>query len=258
MLTQANTKSKPLISSRRFFGNGTNKELFKQRGHEITRIEALSDSVFAFSISLLIMSVEVPQTFKELKHILQSFLPFVATVSLVFLFWYHQNRFFRHYGINDVTIISLNAALLVMVLFYVYPLKFLFSLLFNMIMHVDFFPKATMNHEVVVTPAEFPQLVIVYSAGYAAIWLVFYLMYRHAWQSRKELALTTYEAEDTLHQLRGALINVIIGVGGICFAWLAFPGLAALCFAFIPLTMSANKLYFKKQLLKKGVLNAQL
>jgi uncharacterized membrane protein len=251
MLKQLKQKSKPVLSSRRIFDSGINRTSFQHRGHEITRIEALSDAVFAFSISLLIMSLEVPQTFKELKHILQSFLPFVATVSLVFLFWYHQNRFFRHYGINDLTIISLNGALLVMVLFYVYPLKFLFSLLFNMVLHIDFFPKATVNHEVVLTPAEFPQLVIVYSAGYAAIWFVFYLMYRHAWKARKELALTNYEVEDTLHQLRGAMVNVIIGVGGISFAWLNFPALAALCFGFIPFAMFVNKRYFKKQLLKK-------
>jgi uncharacterized membrane protein len=255
MLKQPKQKFKPVIFSKRIFDSGLNKTLFKHRGHEITRIEALSDAVFAFSISLLIMSLEVPQTFKELKDILRSFLPFVATVSLVFLFWYHQNRFFRHYGINDLTIISLNAALLVMVLFYVYPLKFLFSLLFNMVMHMDFFPKATVNHEVVLTEAEFPQLVIVYSAGYAAIWLVFYLMYCHAWRARKKLALTHFEVEDTLHQKRGAMINVVIGVGGISFAWLGFPALAAICFAFIPLAMFVNKLYFKKQLLKKEALS---
>jgi uncharacterized membrane protein len=34
------------------------------------RIEALSDAVFAFSVSLLVASLEVPQTFGELKIIL--------------------------------------------------------------------------------------------------------------------------------------------------------------------------------------------
>src|SRR5690348_17310320 len=114
MLKRKKPKVIPLISARRVFGE-TNK-LFKHRGHEITRIEALSDSVFAFSISLLIVSLEVPQTFTELKLILRSFLPFVATVSLVFIFWYQQYRFFRHYGLHDIKVIILNAALLIMVL----------------------------------------------------------------------------------------------------------------------------------------------
>ena len=112
---------------------------FNLRGEEITRIETLSDAVFAFTISILIMALEVPQTFEELKLTLRSFIPFVATVALVFLFWYHQYRFFRHYGIHDSTVIILNACLLILVLFYVYPLKFLFSLLFGMLTHINFF-----------------------------------------------------------------------------------------------------------------------
>ena len=35
---------------------------FRERGTEILRIEALSDAVFAFSVSLLVVSLEVPQT----------------------------------------------------------------------------------------------------------------------------------------------------------------------------------------------------
>jgi uncharacterized membrane protein len=255
MVTQHKQKAKPtFISARKIFGTGAGKSLFKHRGHEITRIEALSDAVFAFSISLLIMSLEVPQTFKELRFILQSFLPFVATVSLVFLFWYQQYRFFRYYGMNDLTVIFLNAALLVMVLFYVYPLKFLFSLLFNMVIHVNFFRKATASGEVVMTEAEFPQLVIIYSAGYAAIWLLFYFMYRHAWKRRTGLALTAYETEDTLKQLRGAFLNVAIGVGCIIFCLANYPGLGSICFICIPVVLFFNHWYFMRQLRKRGIL----
>jgi hypothetical protein len=36
------------------------------RSHEISRIEALSDAVFAFAIMLLIVALEVPETFDAL------------------------------------------------------------------------------------------------------------------------------------------------------------------------------------------------
>ena len=102
-------------------------ELFRHRSNEIFRIEALSDAVFAFSVSLLVVSLEVPQTFTELKIIVQGAIPFFATVALLFLFWYMQYIFFRRYGLNDLTTILLNLAYLAIILFYVYPLKFLFS-----------------------------------------------------------------------------------------------------------------------------------
>ena len=65
-------------------------EQFRHRSVEILRIEALSDAVFAFSVSLLVASLEVPQTFEELKIIVRGALPFFATVAIIFLFWYQQ------------------------------------------------------------------------------------------------------------------------------------------------------------------------
>lgn len=43
--------------------------------------------------------------------------------------WFEQHKFFRRYGLQDGTTVTLNVILLFVVLFYVYPLKFLFGLL---------------------------------------------------------------------------------------------------------------------------------
>src|SRR6476660_4446771 len=66
---------------------------FRCRGKEIQRVEGLSDAVFAFSVSLLVASLEVPQTFDELKTIAKGAIPFFATVALLFLLWYQQYIF---------------------------------------------------------------------------------------------------------------------------------------------------------------------
>ena len=47
---------------RKFFINQNKKDKIKWRSHEVARIEALSDGVFAFAISLLVISLEVPKT----------------------------------------------------------------------------------------------------------------------------------------------------------------------------------------------------
>ena len=41
--------------------------------------------------------------------------------------WGRHYYFFRYYGLEDITTIVLNTLLLFLVLFYVYPLKFLVS-----------------------------------------------------------------------------------------------------------------------------------
>ena len=115
---------------------------FKERGTDILRIEALSDAVFAFSVSLLVVSLEVPQTFEELRILLNGAIPFFATVAMIFLFWYQQYKFFRLYGLNDIHTILLNLAYLAVIRFYVYPLKFLFSLLIASWTGINLFPQA--------------------------------------------------------------------------------------------------------------------
>ena len=42
---------------------------FRWRGSEIARIEGLSDAVFAFAVTLLVVSLEVPKTFQRTRAI---------------------------------------------------------------------------------------------------------------------------------------------------------------------------------------------
>src|SRR6266513_2403400 len=104
---------------------------FRWRSHEVSRIEGLSDAVFAFAITLLVVSLEVPKTFAELMTAVRGFGSFAICFTLLFVVWFNQYKFFRRYGLQDHLTIVLNAVLLFVVLFYVYPLKFVFSFLIN-------------------------------------------------------------------------------------------------------------------------------
>lgn len=52
------------------------------RGREVSRIEGFSDAVFGFALTLLVVSLEVPESFDGLKQILGGFVPFAITFAL--------------------------------------------------------------------------------------------------------------------------------------------------------------------------------
>ncbi|HSN61910.1 MAG TPA: TMEM175 family protein [Ferruginibacter sp.] len=226
------------------------RERFHLRGKEIVRIEALSDAVFAFSVSLLVAALEVPQTFEELIIIVKGALPFFATVAILFLLWYQQYTFFRYYGLNDAITILLNLAYLALILFYLYPLKFLFSLLLGSWTGINLFPKASEKGLAVISNHDFPYLIILFGIGYFFIWLLIFLMYSRAAHYSNKMQLNRYEILITNRERRGALWNSLVAVASIFLALLGTPFLSGICYLFIPLLLFINLQVFKRQLKK--------
>lgn len=207
---------------------GTKKAVqngFRLRGGEITRIEAFSDAVFAFAVTLLIVSLEVPKTFHELMITMRGFGAFAICFALLVNLWYQQNTFFRRYGLQDAWTIFLNVVLLFVVLFYIYPLKFLFTLVVNGWMGV---PAGTELPNGKFVPAIVGQdalaLFIIYGAGFLAVFVVFALLYWHALSKREELELNALEVFDTRVKIYAALFNVVVGTISILIA--RFGGIA--------------------------------
>src|SRR4051794_8642982 len=98
---------------------------FRWRSREISRIEGLSDAVFGFAVTLLIVALEVPRTSGELLETMRGFISFALTFAILYMLWYRQFVFFRRYALDDSVTVALNGALLFVVLFFVFPLKFI-------------------------------------------------------------------------------------------------------------------------------------
>lgn len=193
---------------------------FRNRSHEISRIEAFSDVVFGFSLTLLVVSLEVPHTFTELLADMRGFVPFAVCFALLAQVWWLHHNFFRRYGLDDATTATLNFILLFVVLFYTYPLKFVFTGLFNQITgHTDIHD-ASGKVVAWVQPDQAPTLMVIYGLGYAAVFLVFVLLYRNALKMRDDLELTALEVFDT----RTSMVES----GFQCFVGLLCAGAAAI------------------------------
>ena len=170
---------------------------FHWRGAEVTRLEGFTDAVFAFAVTLLVVSLEVPKTFPELMVAMHGFLAFGVCFALLANVWYQHYRFFRRYALENPWVVFLNCALLFFVLFYIYPLKFLFAALFN-------------GSEI--SASEVRALFTIWSLGYAAVFAIFALLYLHAWRIRAQLELTPLEAIRTQVSLFDQIAMVLIGL----------------------------------------------
>jgi uncharacterized membrane protein len=164
----------------------TDSDGFRLRGRAFSRIDAFSDVVFGFAITLLVVSLEVPRTFEELNHSLRGFIPFAICFLLLTLLWYSHFKFFRRYGLHDNATIVINAVLLFVVLFYVYPLKFLFTVLTNAWVGQDATAFGTIG--------QMRELMVLYGIGFISVYLLFTTLHRNAWRQRDVLELNPVES----------------------------------------------------------------
>jgi uncharacterized membrane protein len=199
-----------------------NRSGFQLRGHEVKRIETFSDAVFAFAVTLLIVSLEVPHNFDELMTTMRGFFAFGICFTILVLIWHEQHVFFRRYGMDDAWTIALNCALLFIVLFYVYPLKFLFSLAFSDNIYGS--GKSPFS----IKSQQLPLLMIVYGVGFILIYSIITLLYIHALGKKTVLDLTATEAFDTRTKIYSQIVMISIGLLSIIVALVLPPKLADL------------------------------
>ena len=223
---------------------GDNKK-FRWRSHEISRIEGLSDAVFAFAVTLLVVSLEVPKTFAELIYAMRGFGAFAICFTLLFIVWFNQYKFFRRYGLQDNVTVLLNGVLLFVVLFYVYPLKFLFTLMLNRFTGGNGelrLPNGTVERMVDSTD-QVSVLMIIFGVGYIAVFGVFVLLYWHAYRRRSLLELNELEVFDTREDIQESALNVGIGTLSIALAAFGrgrFAGLAGMTYMLCPVVLTLH------------------
>ena len=190
--------------------------------HNIGRIEAFSDGVFAFAATLMVVNFDMVDNLTITKSSTTSFLSFfVSFFVLVAIWWVHYN-FFRRTNYMDNVLIALNAILLFVALYYVFPLKSMVQ---------------SWMGEGVKSFEDLSNLFVLYGIGFALIFLCLSLMYFWAYKKtteKSETMLLFFYARHFAIFVFVSAISVTLSFVGIGMRY-GFPGfiytlIGPLCF----------------------------
>ncbi len=223
---------------------------FRYRGKNQTRVETFTDAAFALAITLLVLSSTVPNTFLELKMSMRFVAPFGMCVVLLTVIWYQHYLFFLKYGLQDTTTVSINTILIFLILVYVYPLKFLSRLLFELTLSViyrDFSFLASFGD---FNRGDLKFLMVIYGLGATLIFLTIAILYWYAYKRREELDLDRYERFSTrLTIVTNLLLAAVPLITVIIAIWDPFgnPGFAGMFYFLYPPVMIVYGILAKRK-----------
>ncbi|UII27105.1 DUF1211 domain-containing protein [Fulvivirga maritima] len=217
-------------------GKEVSPEGFRFRGLEASRLEALTDTVFGFSITLLVISVSVPTTYLELQVSMYGFLGFIFCSMVLLAIWNGHYKYFTKYGLEDNFNRTLNFIFLFILLFYVYPLKYLFNILGTVVwlkvmqwfgvhsaamaLKANEMQHANLNTE------QWADLMVRFGIGFFLIYLIFFLWYWRAHKKAQELQLNKREKELTLREVRKYALITGVPLVSMLIVWI-FGGSAS-------------------------------
>jgi uncharacterized membrane protein len=192
---------------------------FRWRGNEVSRVEGFTDAVFAFAVTLLVVALEVPHTFDGLMDVVRGFPAFLICFTLLMMFWNAHYSYHRRYGLEGAFSRVMTMAILVLVLFFVYPLKFLFTMV-----TVGVFGLDMNNAPHIETLAQSRVLYLIYGLGFAGVWGLYAALYAHALSRRVQLQLDENEVVLTRSSLASYLIYMGVCLLSIALAMLTSSG----------------------------------
>lgn len=155
------------------------------RGENASRLENLTDAVFGIAITLLIFNLTNPNSFGDLLTFTKTLPAFMISISFIILIWNEHLNFSEVYTLNDTKLTVLNTVFIALVIFYVYPLRFLTLFLTNFFFNTDI--------DVNIQGNQVPFLMIYYGFVAFALYFVLYLFYHRALKLKNDLNLNAFE-----------------------------------------------------------------
>ena len=90
-----------------------------------TRVEAVSDGIFAIAITLLVLTISLPDDYSHLASQLAdrwpSFAAYAVSFAVIGIMWFNHHSIFAHFERIDAALFYLNLLLLMTIAFLPYP-----------------------------------------------------------------------------------------------------------------------------------------
>ena len=187
---------------------------FRLRGMDMTRLEAFIDAAFAFSVTMMVISVDrVPDNINDLLAAFRNVPAFIASIAVLGLFWRGHWLWSRRYGLEAGVSIFISWTMLVTILIYIYPLKVIFGGMFYLLSD-----RAVGQPMSIQTAAQASALFAVFAIGFTAISLEILLLNLRAYLLRDALQLNEPEQITARGEITGWAIPVCIGLVSLALA----------------------------------------
>ena len=208
-----------------------NADGFRDRGVQATRLEAFVDAAFAFALTLVVIAGnDIPASVDELVLAMKAVPTYAACFLLIMRCWTAHTDWSRRYGLDDAVSRRLGVLLVFLVLIFVYPMRMVFSSLFNALSGGYLPTGFSIN-----SAADVPAMFIMFAVAFGLLGLVMTALYWHAWRQRDALSLSLHEQAQTRFEIMnwGAVPAVALLSLGLALAiparqesgvWLGLPG----------------------------------
>lgn len=152
-----------------------------------SRIEALSDAIFGLALTFLVVKMEIPKSYAEFESMSHGFIGFFITFLMLFIIWNNQARLLSSIDKVDAPLKILLACFLFTILFFVFPLKYMFTLALE-----TFFPfyQSAIKMEETLTLSQISQLIHIFSSTLMTIFGLLMLMNIYIYKNCEKLILT--------------------------------------------------------------------
>ncbi|MBT8147603.1 MAG: DUF1211 domain-containing protein, partial [Gammaproteobacteria bacterium] len=159
------------------------------RGENMTRIETFVDAAFAFSFTMLVISIdEIPRSAAELLELSQDIPAFMLSAAIIGSIWLAHSIWSRTFGLQDRLTVYLSLALVMLVLIFIYPIKLMCQLTISYLSGGSLgTPLSPMDVN------DVSSLMIYFAIGLLALSLIIISLYQNTLRHQDELVLTDYE-----------------------------------------------------------------
>ena len=192
--------------------NSTRDPNISYRGESPSRLDNLTDAVFGIAVTLLIFNLASPNSLDDLIIFTKTLPAFLVSIGFLIVIWQEHVRFSEIYTMRGSWLIFLNSLFIALIIFYVYPLRFLTLFLTNAI----FGAGLTLE----ISPIEIPDLMIYYGSIAFALYFVLFWFYNLAIWNRERLALNSYENLHANYQRIRMVIMFTVPLLSILLVWL--------------------------------------